>query len=87
MVDPNRRRHVFGEPKHNLDRLVRQSGSEEAAAQAISDAVNAAFRSGDLIVDRDGRYRQVFDIGGISVTVSGRIVNGVVRVGTAFVPT
>ena len=57
-----------------------------AAAQAISDAVDAAFQNGDLIVDRQGVYKQVFDIGGIFVTVRGRVVNGVVRIGTAWIP-
>jgi hypothetical protein len=86
MDDPNRRRHIFGEPRHNLEPLVRQHGSEEAAGEAIENAVNAAFDGGDLIIDDNGRYRQVFDIGGNSVTISGRIIDGTVHVGTAWIP-
>ena len=86
MDDPNRLRHIFGEPRHNLGRLVRLCGSEAAAAAAINGAVEAALRRGDLTLDDNGLYRRVFDIGGISVTVSGRIIDGVARVGTAWMP-
>jgi len=86
MDDPNRLRHIFGEKRHNLGRLVRVYGSESAAAEAIAGAVEAALRSGELIVDGNGLYRQVFDIGGVSVTVSGRVIDGVARVGTAWIP-
>ena len=86
MDDPNRRNHIFGEPRHNLAVLIRQYGSAEAAGQAIVDAINAAFESGNLTVDDHGLYKQVFDVCGNSVTVSGRIIDGVVRVATAWIP-
>jgi hypothetical protein len=85
MDDPNRRRHIFGEPRHNLEPLVRQYGGGEAAGQSIENAVNAALDSDDLIIDDNG-CEQVFDIGGNSVTVSGRVIDGVVHVGTAWIP-
>ena len=86
MDDPNRRRHIFGEPRHNLEPLVRQYGSEEAAGRAIEEAVNAALNNGDLIIDSNGLYKQMFDVGGSSVTVSGRVIDGAVYVGTAWIP-
>ncbi len=86
MDDPNRRRHIFGELRHNLEPLVRQYGGEETAGQAIENAVNAAFDGGDLIIDDNGLYEQVFDISGNSVTVSGRVIDGTVHVGTAWIP-
>jgi hypothetical protein len=86
MDDPNRRRHIFGEPRHNLEPLVRQYGGEEATGQAIENAVNDAFDGGHLITDDKGVYEQVFDIGGNSVTVSGRVIDGMVHVGTAWIP-
>jgi len=85
MDEPNRRHHIFGEPRHNLDRLVRLYGDELAAAQAITDAVETAFKSSQLPVDADGLFKQVFDISGVSVTVSGRVVNGIARIGTAWI--
>ncbi len=86
MADPNRRSHIFGEPRHNLDALVRQYGSEEAAGHAIVEAVNAAFENSNLTVDDIGLYKQVFDVGGNPVTVSGRVIGGAVQVGTAWIP-
>lgn len=64
MDDPNRRNHIFGEPKHNLDELVRQCGGEEEAGQAIDLAANASFGGGNLITDGRGYFKQAFDIGG-----------------------
>ena len=68
-----------------MDRLVWQAGGEEAAFEAITEAVNTVFDDGHLVIDANGLYRQVFDIFGISVTVSGRIVGGLPRVGTAWI--
>ena len=85
MDDPNRRRHIFGEPRHNLAPLVRQYGSEESAGEAIQNAVDAAFEDGDLVLDDDGLFKQAFDIGGNLVTVSGRVIDGTVRVATAWI--
>jgi hypothetical protein len=85
--DPNKRDHVFGNPDHNLDAPVRQYGSEDAAAHAILEAVNQAYRAGKLIADALGRYRPMFDVGGYPVIVSGRIVNGLARIGSAWIRT
>jgi hypothetical protein len=49
MRNPNKLRHIFANPRHNLGALVRQYGSREAAAQAIQDAVDAALQAGKLI--------------------------------------
>src|SRR6266478_8835367 len=86
MDDPNKWRHIFGNPNHNLDALVRHYGSEEEAARAIVDAVNQARHAGTLSTDNRGVYEQVFDVGGYPVMVRGRIVNGLVRIGTAWIP-
>jgi hypothetical protein len=85
MDDANRRYHIFGEPRHNLDPLVRQYGGEEAAGRAIEHAVTDAFHGGILDVDDNGMYKQVFDIGGHSVTVSGRVIGDTVHIGTAWI--
>jgi len=74
MDDPNKWRHIFGNPNHNLDALVRHYGSEEEAARAIVDAVNQARQAGKLNTDTLGVYKQVFDVGGYPVMVRGRIV-------------
>jgi hypothetical protein len=86
MDEPNRRRHIFGEPRHNSDPLVRECGGEPEAYQAIVDAVDEAFARGDLVVNQRGKYKQAFDIRGHLVTVTGQVVNGIARVGTAWIP-
>ncbi len=85
MDDPNKLHHIFANPDHNLDALVQACGSEEAAGRAIVEAINEAYQNGSLAADALGRYTRVFDVGGYLVTVRGRIVNGVVRVGSAWI--
>ncbi len=86
MDEANKRHHIFGNPDHNLAALVRQYGSEEGAYQAIEAAVMAAFREGRLIVAAHGDFQQVFDMGGNAVKVRGRVVDGIPRIGTAWMP-
>jgi hypothetical protein len=83
--DPNKLHHIFANPDHNLDALVDQFGSEVEAWRAIVEAVTEAHHSGMLNADAIGRYRQTLEIGGHSVMVRGRIVNGVARVGSAWI--
>jgi hypothetical protein len=85
MNDPNKLHHIFGKPAHGLGPLVRQYGSQQAAGQAIYDVVNSAHQNGSLRSDGVGYYKQLFDIGGNMVTVSGRVVDGIVYVGTAWI--
>jgi hypothetical protein len=86
MKDPNKLHHIFDNPDHHLAPLVQQYGSEKAAYRAIKDAVSKAYRDGNLIANAHGSYKQAFEIGGLSVTVVGRIVKGQVRIGTAWGP-
>jgi hypothetical protein len=86
MNGPNKRNHIFANPDHNLDALVQHYGSEEEAYRAIVDTVNRAQQDGKLSTNRRGLYEQVFDVGGYPVMVRGRIVNGLVRIGTAWIP-
>ena len=85
MNDPNKLHHIFGNPDHNLDVLVGHYGSEAMAGRAIIEAVDQAYRAGALTLDAQNRYRQRFIVGGFFVTVGGRIVNGIVRIGSAWV--
>jgi hypothetical protein len=86
MDDLNKRNHIFANPNHNLEALVRHYGSKEEAARAIVDTVNQAQQDGKISTDKDGLYKQLFDVGGYPVMVAGRIVNGLVRIGTAWIP-
>jgi len=84
--EPNKRNHIFANPNHNLDALVQHYGSEDEAFRAIVEAVNQAWQAGKISTNRDGRYEQVFDVGGYPVRVRGQIHNGLVRIGTAWLP-
>jgi hypothetical protein len=78
-------RHVFGQSKHLLEHLVAKYGSEQAAYQALQDAVvrelarrgitSGVFRDIEVLLD------------GQRILVRGWIdPSGIVRIGTAFVP-
>jgi hypothetical protein len=84
MDDPNKLNHIFGNPDHNLDVLVRRYGSQAAAFLAIDEAVNQAYHAGILVVDALGRYERDFEVGEYPVTVRGWIGDAVARIGTAW---
>lgn len=44
-IDPNKLDHIFGQPKHNLDGLLKQFGIQEKAFNAIQKATEGAARS------------------------------------------
>jgi hypothetical protein len=73
----NKLRHVFV-PRHNLSPLVTQFGSERAAFAAI-------HRASQTLAGR-GQVTATVNVGGTAVTVRGTTVNGVFRVGSAWVP-
>jgi hypothetical protein len=85
MDDPNHLHHIFGNPRHKLDRLVQQYGSRAAAAHAIQEAVEAAFAAGGLSLNAQGVFERTLDIGGNPVTVRGVIYEGRPRMGSAWV--
>lgn len=74
----NKLSHVF-RPKHNLGPLVGKYGSEEAAFAAI-------HRSAQSLATRQGVVTATIDVGGTQVVVRGTSVNGVFRVGSAWIP-
>ncbi len=78
-VDANKLRHIFGNAGHNLSGLVEHFGSEESAFNAVQKATQGAA----------GRLSDVFEttvnVGGQDVTVRGRLIDGVVRIGTFFI--
>lgn len=62
--------------------LVAAFGSEEAAFGAIEAATQAEVDAQGLA----GVYRTTVDVGGFQVTVRGVVMDGVARIGTAFIP-
>jgi len=75
--DANRLRHIFGRPEHNLGPLTRELGGQEALMREAVLAVPRGTTGNFEVTKRIGRY---------NLTVRGRIVKGVPRIGTVFVP-
>lgn len=76
----NKINHIFGKAAHNLGGLVQQYGSRAAAYAALEKATTAQVLSKGLT----GQFEEVVNVGGTNVTVRGAVVNGVVKIGTAF---
>ncbi len=81
-VDPNRLNHIFGQTRHNLGGVIQTFGTREAAYEAIRSATQTLASSGRI----QGIFETVVQVGGHNVTVRGRVIDGVVRIGTAFIP-
>jgi len=79
-ADPSKLAHIFGQERHNLNGVVNQFGSEEKAYEAIQKATEAATTGSK------GVFQTTVKVGTETVTVRGAVVDGAVKIGTAFVP-
>jgi hypothetical protein len=73
--------HVIDPEKHGFGDLVASTGGREEALRAILDSLHGAT---DL--PAAGRYEVNRKIAGETVTIRGAVVNGIPRLGTAFIP-
>lgn len=80
--DPKDISHVFDNPRHGLDDLVKAFGNQNDAYGAIYDEF--AKVAGNYTQKQLHEGIEVV-VGGFTVTVRGDIVDGVARIGTAFV--
>jgi hypothetical protein len=76
----NKLNHSFGKASHGLDGLVEQLGGRQAAYEALQNATAAATRG------TAGPFQVTVQVGGENVVVRGAVVNGIVKIGTAFKP-
>jgi RHS repeat-associated protein len=74
--------HIFANPGHNLRGLVQLYGSTRAAYDALLSATTQQVMAAGLT----GQFQEVVNVGGTNVTVRGAVINGVVKIGTAFIP-
>lgn len=81
-LDPNKLKHLFGQERHNLSGVVKQFGSEEKAFNAIQQATERAVGSEGL----KGVFETTVKVGTETITVRGNVIDGAVKIGTAFVP-
>jgi RHS repeat-associated protein len=80
-AEANKVAHIFGQAKHGLDGVAKAMGGEAKALQAIEKATVKAVDA-----SKDGVFKTVVNVGGQEVTVTGKIVAGEVKVGTAYIP-
>ncbi|WP_229816322.1 RHS repeat-associated core domain-containing protein [Streptomyces lucensis] len=77
---PRKLEHVIDPPKHGFERIVENSGGRAEAFRRIVNSLGDGDdlpEAGGFVVDRT--------IDGETVTIRGAMVNGVPRVGTAFI--
>ncbi|MEP3394167.1 MULTISPECIES: RHS repeat-associated core domain-containing protein [Rhodobacterales] len=84
----NKAEHIFG--RKNLDKHQMQGlldafrGDKTAAAKALMAAANRAVKTSSTAkMTKDGLYGAVVSVRGVQVQVSGRVIDGVTRLGTA----
>jgi RHS repeat-associated protein len=75
--------HIFGKVGHNLSDLVAKLGSKDAAFDALEDATTKEVVSKGITT---GQYKVFVSVAGEKVTVTGSVVNGSVRIGSAYIP-
>jgi hypothetical protein len=80
-VDANKLHHVFGKKGRDLNALVTDFGSREAAFEAVRNATQEAVKRQNI----SGQYEIEIKIHGYEVTVQGTVMdNGTVKIGTIF---
>ena len=83
-IDPNKLNHIFGKVEHNLDQFLQSyGGDQEAAYQALQTEYSNL--ANNYTIQQLNQGVQV-TVNGFNVTVTGTIVDGVARIGTAFIP-
>jgi hypothetical protein len=78
----NRITHIFGHAGHNLNALVAEYGSPEGAFDTLERETAAAVQLAGV----SGVFEVEVRVGSFLVTVRGFAENGLVRIGTAFIP-
>jgi len=74
--------HIFDNPRHGLDGLVTEFGSQESAFQAVASATREAVKAQGIT----GEYEIEVKVGQLLVTVTGHVDNGIVNIGTVYIP-
>ena len=83
-ADPNKLNHIFGNEKHNLSDYLKAFNGNKA------EAYNALEKATQQYVDANGitgSFKDiVVNVNGFDITVRGTIIDGIVKIGTAFIP-
>jgi hypothetical protein len=80
-VNANKLHHIFDKPRHDLDGLVTEFGSQEAALEAIRNATQETIKRQNI----SGLYEIEIEVRGHKLTVRGTVRNdGTIKIGTVF---
>jgi hypothetical protein len=79
-TDPNKLKHIFGKPRHNLDNLIKVYGSEQEAFNAIEKATRKVIKHKNI----SGVFEVNIKIGNDVIIVRGNAMNDVIKIGTVF---
>lgn len=82
VIDTNKLNHIFGKQQHNLDPLLDSfAGNQEIAYRALFQATDNYVKSNGITgVFKDA----VVNVNGFNITVRGNVIDGVTKIGTAF---
>jgi hypothetical protein len=79
MSDHNRINHIFGKKMHNLDLLVNKLGGKENTIRSIINTLHNKVPFNGIINDI------VINVVGYDIYVRGRVMNGILKIGTLFI--
>jgi hypothetical protein len=83
-LDPNKLKHIFGKPEHNLGNFLKKFGGDQEKAYKALEGVTQKYVNINNIT---GNFKDiVVNVNGIDITVRGTVINGVAKIGTAFIP-
>jgi len=83
-VDPNKLNRIFGKTEHNLDTLLSKFGEDKVKAYNALEKATQQYVNSNKIT---GTFKDVVvNVNGVDVTVRGAVINGQVKIGTAFIP-
>ncbi|MBN1467085.1 MAG: hypothetical protein JW924_00025, partial [Fusobacteriaceae bacterium] len=83
-VDINKLNHIFGKESHNLNNFLKKySGDQIKAYKALELATQKYVDLNKMT----GTFKDIrVNVSGVTITVRGAVVNGKVKIGTAFIP-
>ncbi|BBB90465.1 two-partner secretion domain-containing protein [Methylomusa anaerophila] len=82
-VDSNKLNHIFGKQQHNLAPFLSQYGGNQVKAY---NALQNAAQQQIVAKGITGVFEEVITVNNTLITVRGNVVDGIVKIGTAFIP-
>jgi len=79
----NKLNKIFGTEEHLLGDLVKEFGGRLKTYEAIANSTVAEIEKQGLW---DGIFKVGVKVGSATVTVTGRVMEGVVKIGNAWIP-